>query len=102
VRNHQKLIDHIDAAMRDGPYIAGNDYSLADVAATPYIFRLAKLRLAGLWDSKPGVARWYERIQARPSFEKAVEGWLTQAEHDRYAKLEPDLWPKVQALLAAA
>jgi hypothetical protein len=31
-----------------------------------------------------------------------VEGWLTQAEHDRYATFRPDPWPKVQALLQAA
>jgi glutathione S-transferase len=102
LRHHQRLIDRIDAAMKDGPWIAGNDYSLADVAATPYIWRLTKLRLSKLWDDRPGVARWYERIRQRPSFDKAVEGWLTQAEHDRYATFRPDPWPKVQALLQAA
>jgi glutathione S-transferase len=102
LRHHQKLIDRIDEAMQEGPYIAGADYSLADVAATPYIWRLTKLRLSNLWDGRPNVTRWYERIQQRPSFEKAVEGWLTQAEHDRYATFQPDPWPKVQALLQAA
>jgi glutathione S-transferase len=102
LRHHLRLIDRIDAAMKEGPYVAGSDYSLADIAATPYIWRLSKLRLSRLWDDKPGVARWYERIQQRPSFEKAVEGWLTQAEHDRYASFQPDPWPKVQALLRAA
>jgi len=102
LRHHMTLLNRIDAAMQDGPYIAGSDYSLADAAATPYIWRLTKLRLSRLWDDKPGVARWYERIQVRPSFDKAVEGWLTQAEHDRYAAFEPDPWPKVSALLQAA
>ena len=45
--HHQRLIDRIDNAMKDGPYIAGSDYSLADIAATPYMWRLTKLRLAG-------------------------------------------------------
>ena len=102
LRHYQRLLDRIDAAMKEGSYIAGDEYSLADVAATPYVWRLTKLRLSKLWDNKPGVARWYKRIQERPSFDKAVEGWLTQAEHDRYAKFEPDPWPKVQALLQAA
>ena len=102
LRHHQKLLNRIDAAMREGPYIAGADYSLADVAATPYIWRLTKLRLSRLWDDRPGVARWYERIQQRPSFAKAVEGWLTRAEHDRYDNFEPDPWPKVRQLLQAA
>jgi len=102
LRHHQKLLNRINDAMKQGSYIAGNEYSLADVAATPYVWRLTKLRLSQLWDDKPGVARWYERIQQRPSFDKAVEGWLTQVEHDRYASFQPDPWPKVQALLKAA
>ena len=36
------------------------------------------------------------------AFDKAVEGWLTRAEHERYASFQPDPWPKVQALLQAA
>jgi glutathione S-transferase len=102
LRHHQKLLNRIDAAMKEGPYIAGADYSLADVAATPYIWRLTKLRLSRLWDDRPGVARWYERIQQRSTFSKAVEGWLTKAEHDRYDKFEPDPWPRVRLLLEAA
>ena len=35
----------------------------------------------------------------RPTFAKAVEDWLTKAEHDRYDKFEPDPWPKVRLLL---
>jgi glutathione S-transferase len=102
LRHHQKLLNRIDAAMKEGPYIAGAAYSLADIAATPYIWRLTKLRLSRLWDDRPGVARWYERIQQRPTFAKAVEGWLTKAEHDRYDKFEPDPWPKVRLLLQTA
>jgi glutathione S-transferase len=88
--------------MERGPYIAGSEYSLADIAAAPYIFRLDMLRLARMWDQRPGVAAWYERIRQRPSFKTAVEDWLTQADRDRYASFEPDPWPKVAELLRAA
>ncbi len=55
---HERLLDHIEAAMQRGPYIAGGGYSLADAAATPYIWRLTKLRLSADADGEPGVARW--------------------------------------------
>ncbi len=97
----EQLLDRIDAAMQDGPYIAGVDWSLADAAATPYVWRLDKLKLARMWDRRPGVAAWYERIRARPSFKTAVEDWLTAAEIERYAN-EPDPWPKVREILRAA
>jgi glutathione S-transferase len=101
LRHHGKLLDLIEKAMQDGPYIAGPDYSLADAAATPYVWRLDKLKLTRLWENRPGVAAWYDRIQQRPSFKTAVEEWVTAADHERYAK-EPDPWPKVSELLRAA
>src|SRR5207253_7371347 len=98
LRVHETLIDRIEAAMRDGPYLAGANWSLADAAATPYVWRLDKLKLARMWDTRPGVAAWYERIRARTSFKTAVEDWVTPADHERYAK-EPDPWPKVREIL---
>jgi glutathione S-transferase len=101
LRQQEKLLDRIDAAMQHGAYIAGSAWSLADAAATPYVWRLDKLKLARLWERRPGVAAWYQRIRQRPSFKTAVEDWMTPADHERYAK-EPDPWPKVRAILRAA
>ena len=95
-----KLLDRIEATTQDTPYIAGADWSLADAAATPYVVRLDKLKLAQMWEHRPGVARWYDRVRARPSFKTAVEDWFTPADHERYAR-EPDPWPKVRQLLQA-
>src|SRR5215218_68441 len=93
LRHHGKLLDTIEQATKDGPYIAGAEWSLADAAATPYVWRLDKLQLSRLWDGRPGVAAWYARIRQRPSFKPADD--------ERYAK-EPDPWPRVSALLRAA
>jgi glutathione S-transferase len=96
----QRLHEEIEAAMQRGPYLAGESYSLADAAATPYVWRLAQLKLAPMWQHRPGVAAWYERVRARPSFKTAVEAWLTPADLERYAN-EPDPWPKVCEILRA-
>jgi glutathione S-transferase len=99
--HQQRLHDQIEAAMQRGPYLAGADYSLADAAATPYIWRLDQLKLAPMWEHRPGVAAWYARIRARPSFKTAVEAWVGPAELQRYAN-EPDPWPKVREILCVA
>jgi glutathione S-transferase len=101
LQQQEKLLNSIDAAMAEGPYLAGPDWSLADAAATPYVWRLDKLKLARLWDRRPAVAGWYERIRARPSFKAAVEDWLSPADRERYDSA-PDPWPKVQEILRAA
>jgi len=102
LRVHRKLLDHIDEAMKHGDFIAGDGYSLADAAATPYLYRLEKLRMSKLWENRPGVTAWYARMKARPSFKIAVEGWLTPADHERYASFQPDPWPKVGEIMQAA
>jgi glutathione S-transferase len=101
LRHHETLLGRIEAAMRHGAYLAGSSWSLADAAATPYVWRLDKLKLARMWESRPGVAAWYERVRQRPSFKTAVEDWVTPADLERYAKT-PDPWPKVRELLEAA
>jgi glutathione S-transferase len=102
VHHFEKLLDLIEASVKDGPYIAGPAYSLADAAATPYVWRLQQLKLARMWERRSGVAGWYDRIRRRPSFATAVEQWMTQADIDRYANFEPNPWPKVSEILRAA
>lgn len=101
VKQHVKLLDWIDAAMADGPYLAGDAYSLADIAVIPYILRLELLKLANLWDRRRGVAQWWERMRQRPSTEVTLLARMTAADHAPFKALEPDPWPKVRALLEA-
>jgi glutathione S-transferase len=101
IHQHQKLLDGIEAAMKDGPYLAGQQWSLADAAATPYVWRLVKLKLARMWDDRPGVHAWYDRVRSRPSFKVGVDDWLSAADIERYAHA-PDPWPKVHEILHAA
>src|SRR5262249_6685508 len=101
IRQHETLLDSIEAAMKNSSYIAGQEWSLADAAATPYVWRLDKLKLARMWDSRPGVVAWYNRVRSRPSFKAAVDDWLSPADIERYTRA-PDPWQKVQAILQAA
>ncbi|MGH7871544.1 MAG: hypothetical protein ACREQO_04920 [Candidatus Binatia bacterium] len=50
--------------------------------------RLEMLKLARLWDHKPGVARWWERLKARPSYQTAIINWLRPQDYARYGEDE--------------
>lgn len=102
VRNHEKLLNWIEERTGEGPWIAGDTYSLADIAATPYLWRLDCLRLSAMWDRRPGVAAWFDRVRARPSFDTAITEHLSDADIERYATFQPEPWPKVRAILEAA
>lgn len=59
-----------------GPDWLLGDYSLADVAYAPYLTRIDHVRLSAMWDKRPRVAAWYERIQDRPAYKAAVLDWF--------------------------
>jgi len=60
-----------EAIARKGPWIMGEQFTLADVLVMPSIDRLADLGLAGVWEGKyPHVSAWYERLKDKPAFQK--------------------------------
>jgi glutathione S-transferase len=102
VEHHNKLLTWIEDAVKGGAYLAGEAYSLADVAVIPYVLRLELLRLAGMWDGRPGVAAWWERVRRRPSTEEAIFKRMTEADSAPFKNLQSEPWAKVRELLAAA
>lgn len=69
-----KLIAYMEAMLDPGPWVIGEDISLADIAIAPYFFRLNALGADQFWskEMRPRVYAWYARIAARPSFQVAV------------------------------
>jgi glutathione S-transferase len=62
---------HESIEKNGGPWIMGKQFTLADVLVMPSIDRMADLELSCIWEKKyPNVTRWYEALQARPSFPK--------------------------------
>jgi glutathione S-transferase len=102
VEHHEELLAWIEDATMAGPYMAGDSYSLADVAVIPYVLRLELLHLSRILDRRAGVASWWERVRQRPSTEEAILGRMTDADAAPFRNLQPDPWPKVSELLAAA
>jgi glutathione S-transferase len=100
--HHEKLLGWMVESLKTGPYLAGDAYSLADVAVTPYILRLELVNLAKMWERRPGVAQWWDRVRKRSATEAAVFKRMTAADAAPFKNLRPDPWPKVRELLATA
>jgi glutathione S-transferase len=61
-----------EAALSEGPWLVGEDYSLADIAIIPFIDRIQNLRPDFMRASEfPRVLAWSNRLRSRPAFEKA-------------------------------
>ena len=75
---HVALLDDLEQALADGPWLAGNRLSLADLIAVVYVWRLDHLGLDALWRDglRPHLAAWARRLMARPSYRAAVGAYL--------------------------
>jgi len=101
VRQYDKYIGEMETVLASQPYLAGGFYSLADAAATPYVFRAEAIGMDGLWQGRrPNVAAWYERIRARPSFVPAVTQWISDADKDRFNVPREETSAKLHEVLA--
>ena len=72
-RSHDDLIRR-EAVMEDGrEWMAGDQFTLADIAWMPNVHRFDVLR----WplDRYPRLCEWFAKASARKSYKEALEGW---------------------------
>lgn len=100
LRNYDRYVADMEEALSLHSYLAADAYTLADAAATPYLFRAEILGLDGLWRGRrPRVEAWYARIRERPSFPAAVTDWLSDADRDRFTVPREETWAKACEVL---
>jgi glutathione S-transferase len=76
VKRFAKLLADMEESLRQEPWLAGNEFSLADIGYAPYITRLDHLQLQFLWDKQPHIPEWYDRVRERRGYTEALEKWF--------------------------
>lgn len=95
------VFGEMEEALRRTTFLVGDAYSLADAALTPYVLRAQLLGMAAFWvDSRSKLTSWFERVRARPSFEEAVAGVMTDADRERLTVPAHQTWPQIREILA--
>jgi glutathione S-transferase len=70
---YDRTLADMEAALAGSDWLAGDGYSLADVALTPYVLRIETMGLEDvLFAARGRVADWLARIKARANFAPAV------------------------------
>ena len=66
------VYDRCEAALADGPWLVGSQFTLADIALLPYVdaFRTPRPELM---QTHPRVKEWFERCMARPAVKATWE-----------------------------
>jgi GST-like protein len=66
----RRLYDMLDARLAQSPYLAGADYSIADIATFPWGLYHENHGLD--WAEHPNLKRWCDVIGARPAVQRAL------------------------------
>jgi len=99
VKNYDKYIGEMEAALSRSSYLVGESYTLADLAATSYVNRAEMVAMDGLWSNRPHVAHWLGRIRARPSYDRAITDYFTDADKERFKFPREEISHKVREIL---
>lgn len=73
----------LERRLEDRPFIMGQDYTIADMQAFPWVFISKKL--GAPLDAFPKLAAWRETIKQRPAVQRAIDLGKAGAQHDQNA-----------------
>ena len=106
----KRQLDVLDRRLAESTYLAGDDYTIADIAVWPWYGGLAKGLLYGAGEflsvqDYPNVQRWADAIAARPAVQRGrmvnrVSGELSSQLHERHEASDFDT--KTQDKIAPA
>ncbi len=72
-----RIIGVLDAVLGEHRYVAGDDLSIADIAHFGWMWRR---EFAGVsLDATPNVQRWFDELNERPAFQRAIERTMALA-----------------------
>ena len=93
-----KMLSDVERSLMDNEWLSGEEYTLSDTAMTPLIERIHELEFEGMLKKYPSVKDWYERIQARASYEDCL-GLTPNPERPQHSENGTKAWPYVQSLI---
>lgn len=84
----KRLFAEMEEALGQAPWLAGDSYSLADIALVVYLRRLSSFQMAPLWAGHARLNDWHDRIARRPAWARAITEWgdRTTAEREAHGR----------------
>ena len=65
-----RLCGVMDAQLGANKYLAGDQYSIADIVTWPWAMLVGRLLDEAIWDNFPNLKRWVDDVGARPAAQK--------------------------------
>lgn len=68
----RRILGVMDRQLATHPFLAGDDYSIADIATLPWIGSVPRIPTLATFDPWPNVAAWRERLLQRPAVQRGL------------------------------
>ena len=94
-----KVISLLHELKGENPWLCGDIFSLADASAAPYVMRIRNIGLGVLWDDKPGVNDWLERVIERVNTYELEDPWGSDSFHAMVAEHVNQSQSEIEKLL---
>lgn len=78
-----RLYDVLDRRLADNEFLAGAEYSIADISTHPWVNAYERYGL--YWSDRPNLSRWWHTVSARPGVVAAAARMAPLWEADREA-----------------
>jgi glutathione S-transferase len=101
VKRFDRLLADMETTLADAPWLAGKEFSLADIGYAPYVTRLDHLQLQFLWAKRPHIPIWYDRVRERRSYTEGLEKWFNSAYLPLMKEKGAEAQAKVMAIVGA-
>jgi glutathione S-transferase len=104
VRFHVTMLDDMAKQLAQTPWLAGDDFSLADTAVLPYVVRLEQLMQGWLWDDggkRGAVADWLRRAKTRKGY-AGIQDYIDPKYIALMTPTGEEARMKVESIVAAA
>lgn len=101
IKLYDSYLFKMEKALENSDWLVANKFTIADVALTPYVNRLAMMNMSGMWENGrlPHVTEWFNRIKQRPAFHKTLIEWVPEALTNDLYNNGTKSWPEVAKIL---
>lgn len=100
VTMYDEYLRKMDTSLGNTQWLVSDEFGLADVSLTPYVNRIAMMGMSEWWEDRyPNLKDWWNRIQARPTFQSSILDWCPEDLTNDLLVYGSKSWPDVRSIL---
>jgi glutathione S-transferase len=101
VERFVRLFADMEHTLEHHAYLMGGEYTIADLALTPYIERLIALGFGPVVAEYPGLTHWWGLIVSRANYKQAILDWGGAATRAEFEPAAQQAWGQILAMVRA-